>query len=153
MTTVDEQLLDFAGEIGVRVDYGRLLRDQDGVWVPKLQLIRIRPGLHARLHRCVLAHELGHAVHGDSPNPFGLTPDYQERRAETWAARRLINPDDYRHAETECEGHPGAMAVELGVMRSTVTAYQALLLRAEDCTYIAPRMGTGQWTARIPAAA
>lgn len=153
MINVDSQLLDLAADIGVQVDYGRLLYERDGVWVPKLRLIRLRPGMHARLHRCVLAHELGHAVHGDLPNPLGSTPDFQERRAEMWAARRLINPEDYKRAEAECEGHAGAIAVELGIMRSTVVAYQALLLRAEDFTYVARRMGSGQWAARVLAAA
>lgn len=152
MIAIDSELLACADEIGVSIEYGRLRHDRDGVWLPKLRLIRIRPGLHARLHRCVLAHELGHAVHGDMPSLFGPPPAYQERRAEAWAARRLINPDDYRRVESECDGHAGAMAVELGVMRSTIVAYRSLLLRAADATYVAPRMGARQWAARVEVA-
>ena len=72
----------------------------------------------------------------------------QERRADEWAALRLINLEDYRHAETMHDGHAGAMALELGVMRSIVEAYQRVLLRVGDVVYQRPKMGAGQWEHR-----
>lgn len=97
----------------------------------------------------MLAHELGHAEHGDLPTPFGPVHSRQEPRADIWAALTLIDLDDYRAAEDACEGHAGAMALELGVMRSTVETYREVLLRAREHGYVAPRMGAGQWNARV----
>jgi hypothetical protein len=40
--------------------------------------------------RCVLAHELGHAVRGDLPCGEGVLDARQEAFVDQWAARRLI---------------------------------------------------------------
>jgi hypothetical protein len=40
------------------------------------------------------------------------------------------------------------MALELGIMRSTLEAFQALLLRLGDTVYVRPRMGAGNWAHR-----
>lgn len=149
MSHRDAQLLDLAAALGVEIEYGRLRHPRDGAWLPDRRMIRLRPRMHARHHRSVLAHELAHAELGDLPSPFGPVHNRQERRANEWAALRLIDLDDYRAAEVACDGHAGAMAVELGVMHFIVAAYRALLLRVEDHTYLVPRMGAGQWDAKV----
>lgn len=150
MTPTDAYLLDVAAQLGVRIIYtDDLPDDRDGDYDDSTQTIRLRVGMHARHHRSVLAHELAHAVFGDVPSRFGPVNLKQEARAEAWAALRLITLDDYRAAEASCRGHAGAMAVELGVMRSIVIAYQRLLARIGDTTYMHPRMGTGQWSMRL----
>lgn len=152
MSDRDAALMDVAFRLDVTIEYGRLRHQRDGAWLPERRLIRLRPKMHARQHRSVLAHELAHAELGDVPTPFGPRHLMQERRADAWAALTLIDLDDYRAAETACEGHAGHMAVELGVMRSIVDAYRTLLLRTEGHTYVAPRMGAGQWIARTDVA-
>ena len=148
MTPIDRYLEDLAKQAGVTIEYGRIPHGRDGDYAHDRQLIRLRPGMSARLHRSVLAHELGHAAFADVPSQFGPVHAKQERRAEEWAALVLINIDDYRHLEQIHHGHAGAIAVDLGVMRSIVLAYQGLLERIGDTTYLRPKMGAGQWAHR-----
>jgi len=149
MTPVDAFLLDIAVQLGVEIVYTHEIPDdRDGEYDDDERVVRIRPDLHARHHRSVLAHEIAHAIFRDVPSMFGPVNAKQEARAEAWAALRLISLDDYRAAETACHGHAGAMAVELGVMRTIVVAYQRMLARIGDTTYFRSGMGAGQWTHR-----
>lgn len=152
MTPIDAYLEDLARQGGIRVEYGRLAHGRDGQSWTDRRLTRLRPGMNARLHRCVLAHELGHHALGHTPTHFGPVHAKQERAAEEWGATRLFTIDDYRHVEELHAGHLGAMAVELGVMRSTLEAFQAVLLRVGDTVYVQPKMGAGAWAHRIEVA-
>lgn len=152
MTPIDQYLLDLAEQAGVRIEYCALRDDRDGEYVHARNLIRLRPGMSERRHRSVLAHELGHAAFGDVPTRFGPVHAKQERRAEEWAALRLISIDDYRHVEALRDGHAGAMALDLGVMRSTVEAFASVLQRIGDAVYVDARMGDGQWIHRVEVA-
>jgi len=104
--------------------------------------------MNARLHRCVLAHELGHHALAHTPTRFGPVHAKQERAAEEWGALRLITLDDYRHVEALHAGHLGAMSLDLGVMRSTLEAFQRVLLRLGNTVYVQPKMGAGMFTHR-----
>ncbi|GLJ78667.1 ImmA/IrrE family metallo-endopeptidase [Microbacterium imperiale] len=147
-TPIDEHLLDLAHQGGIRVEYSRIRDGRDGESHVDQNLIRLRPGMNARLHRCVLAHELGHHALGHTPTRFGPVHAKQERAAEEWGALRLISIADYRHVEEIHAGHLGAMAVDLGVMRSTLEAFQCVLLRLGDTVYVRPKMGAGMFTHR-----
>lgn len=148
MTPIDQRLIDFADMLGVTIEYTELSSDRDGEYEHDTRRIRLRPGMSARHHRSVLAHELAHAVFADVPSRFGPVNAKQERRADEWAALCLIDSDDYQHLEAIHGGHPGAIAVDLGVMRSIVIAYQRLLRRLGDITYTDPKMGRDQWALR-----
>lgn len=148
MTPTDTYLLDLASQAKVTIEYVALPSDRDGDYSERTRTIRLRPGMHARRHRSALAHELAHAAFADVPSRFGPVNAKQERRADEWAALRLITLDDYRHAERLHDAHPGAMALELGVMRRIVEAYQRVLLRVGDTVYVKPKEGTGQWNHR-----
>lgn len=94
--------------------------------------------------RCVLAHELAHAMlgHTHSTGPA-------ERRADRLAASMLITPHDYRHA-TLVADDPAGIAIELGVTVDVVHDYQRLCLqRIGERTYVTPRMGRGQFAAAL----
>lgn len=140
------------GSLGVAVEVCRLPRSIDGEYVHARRLIRIQRGLLTRPYRSTLAHECGHAVFGDMPTRFGPMHMKQERRAQTWAAMALIDLDDYRQAEHRHDGNAEAMAVMLDVTVDVIDAYQHLLERIGDRTYLLPRMGHGQWLARVDAA-
>jgi Zn-dependent peptidase ImmA (M78 family) len=153
--TIDEHLEGIAALLGVRIEYALLPPDRDGEYRHKHKVIRLRRGMASRLHRSVLAHELAHAVFDDRPSRFGPVHAKQERRADEWAALRLIRHDEYRAAEELHAGHPGAIAQELGVVLSIVEAYRSLLLRIEveqidepDVVYVRPRMGAGMFAHR-----
>ena len=139
--------MDMVDALGLSIEYKRI-QGRDGEYRHDLALIRLRPGMTYRLERSILAHELGHAVFADAPSRFGPVNAKQERRAWEWAALQLIYHDAYRAAEARHEGHPGAMAVELSVVRPVVEAYQRILLRTDQHVYVKPCMGAGQWSHR-----
>lgn len=152
MTPTDIYLADLVDQAGITIEYKRLRDGRDGESNVDRKTIRLRPGMHARLHRCVLAHELGHHALGHGPTRFGPVHAKQERAAEEWGALRLLTLEDYRHVEEIHDGHLGAMALDLGVMRSTLEAFQAVLLRLGGTTYVHPRLGAGQYAQRIEVA-
>ena len=146
-------LYDIANAIGVTIEYADLTHlDRDGDYNHSTRTIRLQIGMTWRLERSVLAHELAHAVFEDVPSMFGPSNAKMERRADEWAALRLITPEAYRDAEQIHHGHVGAMAQELGVIEDLVLAYQRLLERLGDMTYVQPRMGAGQWLERLEVA-
>lgn len=142
-------LLDVAHVLGVRIEYTDLSHlDRDGDYDHARKVIRLQEGMTYRLKRSVLAHEVAHAVHGDVPTIFGPINAKQERRADEWAALRLINIDAFKTAEAIHGGHAPAIARELDVITDIVTAYQRVLERIGDTVYLRPRMGLGQWDYR-----
>jgi hypothetical protein len=145
---IDLQMYEALDALGVRVEHVNLPRDRDGEYIHRRRLIRLQEGMPERLHRSVLAHECAHAVFEDVPSKFGPVNAKQERRADEWAALRLMSIEAYRHAETLHQGHVEAMAVELNVIVDLVEAFQRILLRIGDTVYVQPRMGAGQWLHR-----
>ncbi|WP_455905275.1 ImmA/IrrE family metallo-endopeptidase [Microbacterium sp.] len=119
-----------------------------GGYEPQTATIRVSPGLTRRATSSVVAHELAHAVLGHTPTADPSIRARQERRADEWAARLLISADAYAEAEKARGTHPASLAFELGVTIEIVTAYQRLLRRVGDVTYVGAKMGRGQWEHR-----
>lgn len=96
---------------------------EKGRWHSRWRAISIRKGLGPVNHLCTLAHELGHAVLGHDSTATGWLYDLQERDADRWAARILINPHAYTAAE---QRHPSAHAIafELGVTVHVVDVWR-----------------------------
>jgi len=138
-----QDLLQLAEELGLTVieKAGRHL----GGYHHGTSTIRLDPRMPRRVARSVLAHEIAHHVFQDHPSPHGPVRAKQERRANEWAALRLITPDAYAEAERHRGGHSPSMAHDLAVTVELVDAYRALLLRLGDTTYVRARMGAGQW--------
>lgn len=141
-----EQIWGMLDAMGMAVEYTDLPHDRDGEYLHDYGLIRLQRDMPARLQRSVLAHECAHAVFADVPSMFGPVNRKQERRADEWAALRLVTVDDYKRAEAIHHGRADAMAVELNVTLRLVEAYQRVLLRVGDTVYVAPRMGAGQYS-------
>ena len=141
-----ERIWGMLDALGIAVEYTDLPRDRDGEYLHDHGLIRLQRDMPTRLHRSVLAHECAHAVVADVPSMFGPVNRKQERRADEWAALRLVTVDDYKRAEALHHGRADAMAVELNVTLRLVEAYQRVLLRVGDTVYLAPRMGAGQYS-------
>lgn len=123
-----QQLFDFAEMLQVSIEYVPL-RARNGEYRDDLKRIRLREGMSERLTRWTLAHELGHATFGDVPSAHGPLNARQERRADEWAALRLITLERYREAELVREGHVPSMAHDLGVIDRGVQAFQRVLAR------------------------
>lgn len=143
-----ERIWGMLDSMGIDVEYTELPRERDGEYLHDHGLIRLQRDMPTRLHRSVLAHECAHAVFADIPSMFGPVNRKQERRADEWAALRLITVDGYKRAEALHHGRPDAMAVEMNVTLGLVEAYQRVLLRVGDTVYLEPRMGAGQFLHR-----
>lgn len=143
-------LFHMAAALGVRIIHTDLTHlDRDGDYNAKTNTIRLQEGMSRRLFRSVLAHELCHAVFGDVPSRFGPVNAKQERRADEWAALRLIEHTDYSEAERLREGNVALIAQDLDVIDDIVHAYQRILQRFGNTTYVAPKMGVGQWAHKV----
>lgn len=149
---MDELLWSTVDDLGLTVEYADLDNDRDGEYDHDSQLIRLQRGMSPRLHRSVLAHEIAHAVFADVPSMFGPVNAKQERRADEWAALRLISVEEYRRSEALHHGHVEALAVELGVTVDLVEAFQRVLLRVGQIVYVQPRQGAGQYAHKEPIA-
>lgn len=143
------ELYDMLDALGVRVEFCDLPGDRDGEYRHDERVIRIQHDLLFRRYISTLAHECCHAVFGDVPSMFGPANAKLERRADEWAALRLIDPDAYQREEHRHDGHVEAMAIALRVTTELVDAFRRVLLRVGRDVYIAPKMGTGQWAHRI----
>lgn len=124
ITDLELKLAQLAEDMGVRVEDDRThrLRPGDlGGWFPDRRLILVRPTLGPRNRAHTLAHELGHAAHGD---PAGHHPRY-EHRADLYAANLLIDPREYRELEMMYDGHLGAIAAEMDVTVSLLATWRA----------------------------
>ena len=90
------------------------------------RIISTRRGQSISQYRSVLAHELGHAAHRDTPTGNGHFDQRQERRADEYAARLLINPTDFETAAIWHHGHLPAIADELEVTKHILKTWQSM---------------------------
>lgn len=112
-----------AHEMGVGVE--RHEGGPPGWYSHERRVISVARDLSPWDYRCVLAHELGHAYYGDT---FcgGVYGRRQERRADVWAARLLI---DEVELETALQWHGGdlrALAYDLAVTPYLLDVYLSL---------------------------
>ena len=90
------------------------------------RIISTRRGQSIGQYKSVLAHELGHAHHGDTPTGNGHYDQRQERRADEYAARLLISPVEFEAAAAWHHGHLPAIADELEVTKHLLRTWQSL---------------------------
>lgn len=107
---------EHAERLGIQIIYRRLTT-ANGFWVPDLHAIFLQPRMRAVHERSTLAHELGHACLGHTSSN-----QKQERQADIFAARHLIDPEhlDYIRKTTP---DPRIWANELGVTPILLEAY------------------------------
>ena len=100
------------------------------------RIISTRRGQSIGQYKSVLAHELGHAAHGDTPTGNGHFDQRQERRADEYAAQILINPHDFEAAAIWHHGHLPAIADELEVTQHILKTWQSLYERTAALSLI-----------------
>lgn len=144
-------LFEMLDALNVTVEYCDVPADRDGDYDHATRHMRIQHDLPYRRYRSAIGHETCHAVFGDVKSRFGPVGAKQERRADEWAALRLIDLEDYQQQEQRHDGHVEAMAIALGVTVELVEAYRGLLFRSGDAVYVEPRMGAGNWLHRVDA--
>lgn len=91
--------------------------------------ISTRRGMSIAQYRSTLAHELGHAAHGDTSTGNGHYDQRQENRAWAYAANLLISPVDFEAAAIWHHGHLPAIADELEVTHHILKTWQSLYER------------------------
>lgn len=115
-----DELIATAEKRGYRVRWH--IEGPKAAWLPRFNSITVRHGMDDAQTLCSLAHELGHAHYNDPPGHFGA----HELRADRFAAKLLINPDDYRMIESQYGPHPAHLAHELGVTVKVLKTWQTL---------------------------
>ena len=109
---------------GARVVWADLGSHRMGLYQDDMRKITLNLCLTGWQERSTLAHELSHATWRDRPVRNQVEHEARERRADAEAARTLINARDYEAAEAAVGPDVGALAVELGVSRWVVEAWQ-----------------------------
>lgn len=118
-------LLAHAAALGVDVTWADLGDIRYGEYRDDISQITLCTSLTRAQAVSTLAHELGHAHHGDRCSTPGV-----EQRAWEYGARLVITVEEYSRAEVIAGPHPSAIAAELGVTRRLVEAWQAAYERA-----------------------
>ncbi|MEJ6019844.1 ImmA/IrrE family metallo-endopeptidase [Corynebacterium sp. H113] len=120
MTT--DELHELAEQIGVTVtthDEG-----PKGWYSHHLRTISLHTSLRAANYRCTLAHEIAHAIAGDTHTGLAHFDARAERAANMTAAQMLITQHDYEQAERIHGPHLGAIARELGVTKELLDVWK-----------------------------
>lgn len=124
-----KDLFALAESNGIKVQEVRL-RALRGFYIKEVQIIVVSSLLNTTQKRTTLAHELGHAHYGDEAVLDEPLREWQERRADEWAAQFLIDPHQYAAAEEMHGPHPGAIAQQLNVTRELAEVWQSLMRKA-----------------------
>ena len=81
-----------ASQLGIRIIDACLPAGTLALWDETTRTILASPGLLHRQRRCVIAHELAHAVNGDTHAPIDdIAARKRERRADLTAAGWLLD--------------------------------------------------------------
>ena len=124
MTINAAQLHLLAESMGVQLQ--RHTGGPPGWYDHQRRIISTRRGQSISQYRSVLAHELGHAAHGDTPTGNGHYDQRQERRADEFAAQLLISPIEFEAAATWHQGHLPAIADELEVTQHILKTWKSI---------------------------
>lgn len=142
-----------AASLGIHIEHADLHHlGRDGDCNIDTGTIRLQAEMLPRLERSVLAHEISHFLRGDRRSMFGHYDARDERLADEFAARLLIDVEEYRLAEEKCGNYVEGIALELNVMDWVVEAFERTLSRISNYVYVNARHGVGQWDARFEVA-
>lgn len=113
-----------AAELGIRIIDAKTPAGTLALWDEQARTIITTPGLLYRQRRCVLAHELAHAVNGDEHSPLDdVAAAKRERRADALAAGWLLTPDAVAVALAIAPDSLSAAAAELEVTDRILEAW------------------------------
>lgn len=119
------ELMKLAEQYGVTVELCHI-DDAAGFYDPIAQRISLEIDLTPDELRSTFAHELGHVHHGHTCD---LGPDSPiERQADAFAARLLVDPEEYAAAE-RISSDVHYLADELSVTPDVVDAFRRYVLK------------------------
>ena len=134
------QLLAKAAHYGVHVHYAHLRHGIRGFYDHDEQRIYLSLRLAHFERRSTLAHELGHAHYGHD-----CTTPRNERQARAYAARLLIDPEEYARLE-RINPDQHHLAEEFSVTPRIIFDFEQFCLTPlRGVTYATARHGFGQW--------
>lgn len=114
----------WADALEVEIVYQPLPGELCGLYDYRFHRIFVDSTLSPIQSNSTLMHELGHAFYGHA----GCRPRW-EKEASAWAAKQLIDPDEFVEAARLFEGSV-ALANELGVLPRDVENYAELVLKS-----------------------
>lgn len=117
-----------ADSLGIWVHYGSVPDSDDGYYDDERQLIVLRHNLGRRLERCVLAHEVAHAVRRDISSPLCLIRKRQELAADELAASWLVDDKELR-CSVAVSNDPGRWCLDLDITPRILNAYARFVNR------------------------
>lgn len=128
-----ERLYNAAASMGVTVVERFLPGHQWGRYVHSRRRIILNATLPERQKSVTFGHELGHAhyEHEHDETPGSIISIRQERKANEFAARLLIDTYDYEVTERMYGPHVPILAVQLGVTAPIIYAWQSMQRRAK----------------------
>ena len=113
-----------ASQLGIRIIDACLPAGTLALWDEATKTILASPGLLHRQRRCVIAHELAHAVNGDTHAPIDdVAARKRERRADLTAAGWLLDPASVRTALAVSPDSLSAAAADLDVTPRILSAW------------------------------
>lgn len=124
-------LHDLARSMGVTVVERYLPGHQRGRYVHARRSIVLNARMNHRQKNATFSHELGHAnyEHEHDTAANAIIAVRQERRADEFAAKLLINSYDYEVTERMYGPHVPTLAVQLGVTVPMIYAWQSMQRR------------------------
>ena len=120
------QMRCYADTLDVTIGSALLPRGFNGFYDEASRTILIDRRLIYCQKRCTLVHELIHWQHADTSHT-GVYGSRIENRARRETALKLVDPVEYRTAETIYEGDPYQIACELDVTLQIIQDYQRIL--------------------------
>lgn len=113
-----------ASQLGIRIIDACLPAGTLALWDETTRTILASPGLLHRQRRCVIAHELAHAVNGDTHAPIDdVAARKRERRADLTAAGWLLDSAAVRTALAVSPDSLSAAAADLDVTPRILSAW------------------------------
>lgn len=113
-----------AASLGIRIIDAQPPAGTLALWDEQTRTIITTPGLLYRQRRCVLAHELAHAVNGDEHSPLDdVAALKRERKADQIAAGWLLAPDAVATALAISPDSLSSAAAELEVTDRILEAW------------------------------
>lgn len=113
-----------AASLGIRIVEAQPPAGTLALWDEQTRTILTAPGLLWRQRRCVIAHELAHAINGDEHSPMDdVASTKRERRADALAAGWLLQPHAVKTALAVAPDSLPAAAAELEVTERILSAW------------------------------
>jgi Zn-dependent peptidase ImmA (M78 family) len=127
-----EQLYEAAAAAGILVMEADLPRGEEGRYYESHQCIVLNAGMSTSKMISAFAHELGHATLRHGQTLDARVHQRQERQADEYAARLLIDSAEFEETERLYSSDTDTLAYHLGVTPKLIRVWRELALRGHE---------------------